>query len=109
MVLALAVNRWSKNFFDALQRHDVDALKRNIVVILALGAATAIVAATLIQIWMRLQLRWRQWLTGGVIGRWLEHRRFFQLSGVRPMDNPEARIADDGRLSIELLVTSPAA
>jgi putative ATP-binding cassette transporter len=104
MILALAVNRWSKNFFDALQRHDVEALKWNIAVILALGAATAIVAATLIQVRMRLQLRWRQWLTGAVIGRWLEHRRFYQLSGLSPIDNPEARIADDGRLSIELLV-----
>jgi putative ATP-binding cassette transporter len=104
MILALAVNRWSKNFFDALQRHDVEALKWNVAVILTLGAATAILAATLIQVRMRLQLRWRQWLTGAVIGRWLEHRRFYQLGGLRPIDNPEARIADDGRLSIELLV-----
>jgi putative ATP-binding cassette transporter len=104
MALALALNRWSKNFFDALQLHDVEALKRNIVVILALGAATTIVAATLIQMRMRLQLRWRQWLTGFVIGRWLRHRRFYQLSGLGLIDNPEARIADDGRLSIELLV-----
>ena len=104
MILALAVNRWTKNFFDALQRHDVEALKWNVAVIVMLGAATAILAATLIQVRMRLQLRWRQWLTGAVIGRWLENRRFYQLGGLRPIDNPEARIADDGRLSIELLV-----
>jgi putative ATP-binding cassette transporter len=104
MILALAINRWTKNFFDALQSHDVEALKWNVAVIVTLGAGAAILAATLIQVRMRLQLRWRQWLTGVVIGRWLEHRRFYQLSGLRPIDNPEARIADDGRLSIELLV-----
>jgi vitamin B12/bleomycin/antimicrobial peptide transport system ATP-binding/permease protein len=54
MGLALAVNRWSKSFFDALQRHDVEALKWNIAVIMALGVVTAVVAATLIQVRMRL-------------------------------------------------------
>jgi putative ATP-binding cassette transporter len=104
MILALSINRWTKNFFDALQRHDVETLTWNFVVIVTLGVGAAILAATLIQVRMRLQLRWRQWLTGAVIGRWLENRRLNQPGRVRPIDNPDARIADDGRLSIELLV-----
>ena len=55
---------------------------------------------------MRLQVRWRQWLTRALIGRWLANRHFYQLTVVdtEEADNPEARIAEDGRLAIELLV-----
>src|SRR5258705_5398114 len=54
---------------------------------------------------MRLQVRWRQWLTRTLIGRWLADRHFYQLTIVQTeADNPEARIAEDSRLAIELLV-----
>ena len=54
---------------------------------------------------MRLQLRWRQWLARKLIGRWLADRHFYQLTIVHTeADNPEARIAEDGRIAIELLV-----
>ena len=54
---------------------------------------------------MRLQVRWRQWLTRTLIGRWLADRHFYQLTIVHTeADNPEARIAEDSRLAIELLV-----
>ena len=54
---------------------------------------------------MRLQVRWRQWLVRTLISRWLADRHFYQLTIVHTeADNPEARIAEDGRLAIELLV-----
>ena len=54
---------------------------------------------------MRLQVRWRQWLARTLISRWLADRRFYQLTIVHTeAENPEARIAEDGRLAIELLV-----
>ena len=54
---------------------------------------------------MRLQVRWRQWLARTLISRWLANRHFYQLTIVRTeADNPEARIAEDSRLAIELLV-----
>ena len=47
---------------------------------------------------MRLQVRWRQWLARTLIGRWLADRHFYQLTIVHTeADNPEARIAEDGR------------
>ena len=50
-------------------------------------------------------MRWRQWLTRTLIGRWLADRHFYQLTIVHTeAANPEARIAEDSRLAIELLV-----
>lgn len=102
--MALAVNRWSKSFFDALQTHAVEAIVDSIIQLatLAVGIGLASIATT--QFRMRLQLGWRLWLTGTLVERWLQSgtRRACAISP--SIDNPEARIADDGRLAIELFV-----
>lgn len=103
-MMAVAVNSWSKYFFDALQGKDIPALKYSVILVLILAAGSAIASILLVQMRMRLALRWREWLTGSLVSRWLAKRRFYQLSILRSVDNPEARIAEDGRLSIELLV-----
>ncbi len=105
LATSIAVNRWNKFFFDALERKDTDTvfLAIGIVVILALFSAAFSVG--LLHARMRLQVRWRQWLTRTVIGRWLANRHFYQLTIVNTeANNPEARIAEDGRIAIELLV-----
>src|SRR4051812_45529267 len=70
MLMAVAVNRWNKYFFDALQLKNLDQLQWSIVlvVVLSLGSGLAYVALT--QMRMRLQLRWRGWLTATLISRW---------------------------------------
>lgn len=102
--MALAVNKWSKTFFDALQTHEFGLITHNIFQLgtLAIGIGAASIATT--QCRMRLQIGWRLWLTDILVGKWLGHgvRRACAISPV--IDNPEARIADDGRLSIELFV-----
>lgn len=102
--MALAVNRWSKSFFDALQTHEVDAIVGGILqlAILAAGIGLASIATT--QFRMRLQVSWRLWLTATLVEKWLENATR-QACAISPaIDNPEARIADDGRLAIELFV-----
>ena len=101
---ALAVNAWNKFFFDALQYRDQDRILFSIELMLGLAALSAITAALLQQTRMRLQLRWREWLTKTIVRRWMERRRFYQLSILDLVDNPEARTAEDGRLAIELFV-----
>ncbi|WP_363351735.1 ABC transporter ATP-binding protein/permease [Methylocystis echinoides] len=101
---AIAVNRWNKFFFDALQNKDQRQILLSISLMLALAVASALASVTLLQARMRLQLRWREWLTQTLVRRWMERRRFYQLSVLRLVDNPEARIAEDGRVSIELFV-----
>jgi putative ATP-binding cassette transporter len=103
-IMAMAVNRWTKSFFDALQTHAVDAIIQSILqlAILAAGIGLASIATT--QFRMRLQVSWRLWLTATLVERWLRigTRRECPISP--SIDNPEARIADDGRLAIELFV-----
>jgi putative ATP-binding cassette transporter len=102
---ALAVNRWNKYFFDALERRDVTTLWMGIALIAGLVAISALAAMGLIHMRTRLQVRWRQWLTRALMARWLSGRRFYQLSIVAgEAANPEARMSEDARLATELLV-----
>jgi putative ATP-binding cassette transporter len=101
---AIAVNRWNKFFFDALQNKDQRLIFLSIGLMLALAFASALTSVALLQMRMRFQLRWREWLTQTLVRRWMERRRFYQLSVLRLVDNPEARIAEDGRIAIELFV-----
>ncbi len=102
---ALAVNSWNKFFFDALEKKDMQTVTLAIGLVLALAVVSAAASVGLVHARMRLQARWRQWLTRALTTRWLQNRHFYQLTVVNTeADNPEARIAEDGRLSIELLV-----
>lgn len=105
LAAAICINRWNKFFFDALERKDFDAFIVGIAIILGLVIFSAAAAVALIHIRMRLQLRWREWLTAELTRRWLAERRFYQLNLVGAgAENPEFRIADDARLAIEPLV-----
>jgi putative ATP-binding cassette transporter len=104
LIPAIAVNRWNKFFFDALQNKDRDLILLSIGLMIALALISAMTSVALLQMRMKFQLRWREWLTRTLVGRWMERRRFYQLSVLRLVDNPEARIAEDGRIAIELFV-----
>ncbi len=103
---ALALNRWNKFFFDALEQKDTKTVILGLGFVLVLAIFSAAFSSGLLHASMRLQVRWRQWLARTLIGRWLADRHFYQLTIVHTeADNPEARIAEDGRLAIELLVS----
>ena len=102
---AVAVNRWNKFFFDALDRKDVDELWLGVWIVMGLAAFSALSAMGLLQMRMRLQVRWRQWVAGALVTRWLSERRFYQLNVVGgDAENPESRMTEDARLATELLV-----
>ncbi len=103
-IVALAVNRWSKSFFDALQIRDSDVIIQCIVQLAILGAVTAVAAIATLQCRMRLQVGWRMWLTSFLVERWLQIGPSRECAISHSIDNPEARIADDGRLSVDLFV-----
>ncbi|MDZ4843131.1 MAG: SbmA/BacA-like family transporter [Hyphomicrobium aestuarii] len=102
---ALAVNFWTKYFFDALERKDLPSVMFAIGLVFAIAFASAAGSVGLLHTRMRLQVRWRQWLSGALINRWLSDRHFYQLTIVQTeAENPEARIAEDARLATELMV-----
>ncbi len=104
--ISLSLNRWNKFFFDALEKKNVDSVVYGLGLVCGLAVFSAAGSVGLLHARMKLQINWRQWLTRSLVGRWLADRHFYQLTIVKGDDasNPEARIAEDGRIAVELLV-----
>ncbi|MFC1458279.1 ABC transporter ATP-binding protein/permease [Microvirga arabica] len=101
----LALNGWNRAFFDALERRDAGTLGLLVPVFGLLVIAIAGIGVLIVLARETLQVRWRAWLVGRLMDRWLEHKRFYRLSlSGREPSNPEYRIADDSRMATEPVV-----
>lgn len=101
----LGANMWSRLFFDALEKRNGEALIRvgMLLPLLVLFSGLAISSALVAR--MKLQLRWREWLTEKLVGWWLQDQRYYRLEiASEEQTSPEYRIARDVQLAIEPLV-----
>jgi ABC-type uncharacterized transport system fused permease/ATPase subunit len=95
-------NKW---FFDALERKDGSTMTAAILAIIALVVVGPACAVAMIRCRMTLQVKWRQWLTGELLDRWLSEQRYYRLAVTdEEQINPEYRIAEDLRLASEPVV-----
>jgi putative ATP-binding cassette transporter len=102
LALQYRVNVWHRAMFDALDTRDGGGVLRQTVIFLPLIAAVIGVAAAATHAKLTLQRRWRAWLNAHVLDQWLTNGRYYQLNLV-PGDhtNPEYRVAEDLRVSVE--------
>ncbi len=101
----VAVNRWNRWFFDALERRDAYSASVAVAAFAGLVMCIAAVGVLIVVTRERLQVRWREWFTAKLLDRWLARRAFYRL-GLNSADvaNPEYRISDDVRMATEPLV-----
>lgn len=105
LAVNVGINRWNKWFFDALESKDGDALWPLVGIIVALVIIGAGFAVAMVRCRMMLQVKWRQWLTGELLKRWLSDQRYYRLAVTDDAQiNPEYRIADDLRLASEPVI-----
>ncbi len=93
---------WNRSIFDALQARDSGAVLFQALMFPLLAAASVVLAVGAVFARMTTQRRWRAWLSGHVVDRWLANGRYYQLNLV-PGDhqNPEGRIAEDLRIATD--------
>jgi putative ATP-binding cassette transporter len=100
--LGLLLNIWNRVMFDGLDNRDMRTVVFQSIVFLplVLGSLGMAVADTYSK--MSLQRRWRAWLNGHVLDRWVASGRYYQLT-LRPGEHgtPESRVAEDLRLSVD--------
>lgn len=102
---AVAVNTWSRIFFDALERRDSAAAWHIATWLPLLVAVSALTLSALVISRMLLQMRWREYLTRRLAGWWIADQRYYRLQFVaKEQAAPEYRIAEDVRLATEPLV-----
>jgi len=96
------LNFWNRDFFNALERKDANALWAQAQLFAPLVAASLVLA--LLSVWGRMtaQRRWRAWLTNHLIDCWLGNDRYRRLRLIPGEPRyPEYRIADDARVATD--------
>lgn len=109
LVVQLLLNLWNRNFFDALERKDAQALWVQAQMFVPLAAVSILLAAASVWGRMTAQRGWREAMTRHVLDRWLEKERFYRLNhlgngnnhAVKGSENPEYRIAVDIRVATD--------
>lgn len=103
--VAVWINGWNRLFFDALETRESRAIWAVVAWLPALVATAAVALSALVIGRIALQIRWRQYVTTALLGRWVSGQRYYHLQFSAPdLPAPEYRIAEDGRLSVEPLV-----
>jgi len=96
---------WTADFYDALQKLDVDTAVRQIGVFFGLIAISAGLYLTSAYLRKLLIIRWRRTLTEAMLDRWLAGKAYWHLRDRRDggIDNPDQRIAEDCRIYVDKL------
>jgi vitamin B12/bleomycin/antimicrobial peptide transport system ATP-binding/permease protein len=101
----LSVNRWQSALFNALEKKDAARVSTVLWVLPLIVIAGALAGAAVVFTRETLQVFWREWVVSKLVDRWLARKRYhsLQVHGIEPA-NPEYRIADDVRVSLDPLV-----
>jgi putative ATP-binding cassette transporter len=93
---------WNRAIFDALESRNAEAVWFQAMIFPLVAVASVTSWVVLVYLRMTMQRRWRRWLSGHVIDRWLAGGRYYQLNLVKgDHENPEYRIAEDLRLATD--------
>ncbi|MCR0984312.1 ABC transporter ATP-binding protein/permease [Roseomonas populi] len=104
ILIQIRFNLWNRDFFNALENRDRNAFLWQMVLFLGLALASMITAVYQLYVKQLVQLRWREWVTKRLLDLWMTDARHYQLERAGGADNPDQRIAEDARLSVDLAV-----
>jgi putative ATP-binding cassette transporter len=96
--LAVVLNRWNRDFFNAIQEKSYADFLQLLLYFCFIAAVYIVAAVYRAYLRQMLYMRWRVWLTRAYLEDWLGDRVYYRLEqDARGTDNPDQRIADDLR------------
>jgi vitamin B12/bleomycin/antimicrobial peptide transport system ATP-binding/permease protein len=102
LIASYRINVWNREIFDALEKKDSAAVIYQAWLFIPLAIFSIAVAILVVWARMRIQRRWRAWMTEHVGDRWLNDGRYYQLNLVAgEHKNPEHRLTEDMRIATE--------
>jgi putative ATP-binding cassette transporter len=81
---------------NALGSRNGEAFKDSIAYLVGFMVLLVVVSATRIYVRASLEIRWRRWLTGHYVERWMSKSAYCQAE-MHQVDNPDQRVAEDVR------------
>ncbi len=105
IVLAIRLNTWNADLFDALESRSMDDFLDQVGIFALILAANTVTVTAHLHVKRRIQIDWRRWLTQRLMNEWMEHGRHYQI-GLLPGDhsNPDGRISEDIRNAAETAI-----
>jgi vitamin B12/bleomycin/antimicrobial peptide transport system ATP-binding/permease protein len=102
LIASYRINVWNREIFDALEKKDGAAVIQLAWFFIPLAVFSIGVAILVVWARLRIQRRWRSWMTEHVGDRWLNDGRYYQLNLVAgEHKNPEHRLTEDMRIATE--------
>lgn len=102
VALAVLLNVWSADLFDALERRSTDGAMRQIGIFALIVLGTMVVNTAHLLARRALQIGWRRWLTERLFRTWMDDAHHYQASLIPGNHaNPDGRIAEDVRIATE--------
>ncbi|MFO1035598.1 MAG: ABC transporter ATP-binding protein/permease [Geminicoccaceae bacterium] len=103
MIGQVAINKWTGNFYDAIEARNLVAFWRELGVFIVI--VTIMLLLVVAQTWMQelFKIRLRYWLTDDLLDTWLTHQRAYRMAFAGEIGlNPDQRIQADVRQLAEL-------
>jgi putative ATP-binding cassette transporter len=105
VAINVLLNQWNNRFYNALQERNWNAFVTELLIFCALAAAFILLAVYQVYLNQWLQIRWRQWMTGAYLGKWLNGANHYRMQLLGDAaDNPDQRIAEDINMFIEKIL-----
>ncbi len=104
--LAIWINYWNRELFDALEQRSLSQFVLQIGEFAVIFVLTIVVTGAHLYVKRWLQLDWRAWLSMRLLNHWMNKGRHYQLLYVEgEHDNPDGRIADDIHVVTEMTIS----
>ncbi|QHI98886.1 ATP-binding cassette domain-containing protein [Xylophilus rhododendri] len=91
------LNNWNRVFYNTLESRDFPGFKTALAQFCAIAAVFIVVAVLKQFATMRLEMRWRTWMTNRFLDRWMAHQAYYRIEQGGSADNPDQRISEDIR------------
>ncbi|MBX9976674.1 MAG: ATP-binding cassette domain-containing protein [Alphaproteobacteria bacterium] len=94
--MAVLMNEWNRDFFDAIENKNMDDFLRQVLVFIPLMIILIMDFCSRSYLSSWLSFRWRRWATNDLQTRWITDKNFYKIPlKTRELDNPDQRIAQD--------------
>jgi putative ATP-binding cassette transporter len=101
VLLNMLLNKWQAGFYTQLQQYNFSGFIDSLLEFGAFSAVLILASGYQSHFRMRLEIRWRHWLTDRFIDMWLRHQTYYRLNLQGLTINPEQRISEDINLFVK--------
>ncbi|WP_341522602.1 ABC transporter ATP-binding protein/permease [Pseudomonas sp. G.S.17] len=95
VAISVVINSWYRDFYNALEKKDLEAFTQQILYFCGIAAVGILSAVYRLYLTQMLTIRWRRWLTEQHFAKWLSHKNYYQLEQGGYTDNPDQRLSQD--------------